>query len=63
MPFGTLPMGALAEAFGAPVAVAAGGLTSTLLVLIITLRVPALRRMSPAIEDTPAQSVTTRGAH
>jgi hypothetical protein len=44
MPFGTLPMGVLADAVGAPLAVAAGGLLSTLLVLLIGLRIPALRR-------------------
>jgi hypothetical protein len=44
MPFGTLPMGTLADAVGAPLAVAAGGLLSTLLVLLIGLRIPALRR-------------------
>ncbi len=62
MPFGTLPMGALADAFGAPIAVAAGGLTSTLLVLIIAFRVPAIRRMSPTPDDANQPIATARGA-
>jgi MFS family permease len=45
MPFGTLPMGALADAFGAPLAIAAGGLATTLMVLLIALRLPALREL------------------
>ena len=61
MPFGTLPMGALAEAFGAPVAIATGGLTSTALVLLITLRIPALRRMSPALDDATAPTTVSKG--
>jgi MFS family permease len=43
MPFGTLPMGAVADAFGAPVALAAGGLASTFVVLLIAMRLPSLR--------------------
>ncbi|RIK46174.1 MAG: MFS transporter, partial [Chloroflexi bacterium] len=45
MPFGTLPMGALADAFGAPWAVAAGGMASTALILLIAVRVPSVRRL------------------
>jgi predicted MFS family arabinose efflux permease len=45
MPFGTLPMGALADAFGAPLAVAVGGLASTVLILLIALRMPSLRSL------------------
>lgn len=45
MPFGTLPMGALADAFGAPWAVAAGGLLSTMLILLIALRMPSIRHL------------------
>lgn len=45
MPFGTLPMGALADAFGAPWAVAIGGMASTALVLVIALRIPSLRSL------------------
>jgi hypothetical protein len=62
MPFGTLPMGALAGAFGAPIAVAAGGITSTLLVIVIAVRLPALRRMSPTPDETHATPAATRGA-
>ncbi len=62
MPFGTLPMGALAEAFGAPVAIAAGGLTSTALVIIIAMRLPSLRHMSTVIDDFPAATATSKGA-
>lgn len=62
MPFGTLPMGALAEAFGAPIAIATGGLTSTLLVLLMTLRLPALRRMSPALDDATTPNTVSKGA-
>ncbi|MGH9173606.1 MAG: MFS transporter, partial [Vicinamibacterales bacterium] len=61
MPFGTLPMGLLADAYGAPVAVATGGLASTLLVLMMAARLPALRQMSPAL-DEPAPAGVTREA-
>jgi len=62
MPFGTLPMGALADAYGAPIAVATGGIASTLLVLVIALRVPGVRSMSPATDDIRATSPVTKGA-
>jgi hypothetical protein len=61
MPFGTLPMGALADAYGAPIAVAAGGLASTLLVLVIAARLPAIRRLSPTPDEPGQPAVTARG--
>jgi MFS family permease len=45
MPFGTLPMGALAEAIGAPAAVAIHGGLTTLVVLLVALRLPSLRNL------------------
>ncbi len=45
MPFGTLPMGALADVFGAPAAVAGQALLSTIVVLIVAYRLPRLRRL------------------
>jgi hypothetical protein len=62
MPFGTLPMGALAGEVGAPIAVATGGIASTLLVVVIALRLPAIRHMSPSPDNAPATSAATRGA-
>ena len=61
MPFGTLPMGALAEAFGAPIAVAAGGLTSTALVLLMSLRISVLRTPSPVVDDPATPTVISKG--
>ena len=43
MPIGALPMGIAANHFGAPVAVAAGAILSTLLSLILGLSSSALR--------------------
>ena len=45
MPFGTLPMGALAEVIGAPAAVAIHGGLTTLIVLLVALRLPSLRNL------------------
>ncbi len=62
MPFGTLPMGAVAGSVGAPIAVATGGIASTLLVLIIAVRLPAIRRMSSALDDANPSTAAARGA-
>lgn len=45
MPFGTLPMGALAEALGAPAAVAMHGVLSTLVIILVAIKLPALRNL------------------
>jgi len=61
MPFGTLPMGALADAYGAPIAVATGGIASTVLVLVIAARLPSVRRMSATSDDAPQPAATAKG--
>lgn len=48
MPFGTLPMGWLAEALGAPAATAIHGGVSAILVLLVALRLPQLRNLVAA---------------
>ena len=45
MPFGTLPMGALADIFGAPAAVAGQALLSAIVVLVVAQRLPRLRAL------------------
>jgi MFS family permease len=45
MPFGTLPMGALSDVFGAPAAVAGQAVFSTLVVLFVAYRLPRLRAL------------------
>jgi MFS family permease len=45
MPMGTLPAGALADHVGAPLTVALGGGLCTLLVLLVWLATPALRKL------------------
>lgn len=45
MPFGTLPMGTFADLYGAPIAVAAQGLLSAILVLLVAYRLPRLRAL------------------
>lgn len=45
MPFGTLPMGWLAEHLGAPTAVALHGGVSAVLVLLVAMRLPTLRNL------------------
>jgi MFS family permease len=62
MPFGTLPMGALADAYGAPIAVATGGIASTVLVFVIAVKLPAIRRMSQTVDDPVQPSVRAGGA-
>jgi MFS family permease len=63
MPFGTLPMGALAEAFGAPIAIAAGGLASTAVVLLLTIWIPSLRRIVPPVDDVAVPVIVSKGTH
>lgn len=63
MPFGTLPMGALADAYGAPIAIASGGLASTALVLLLMIRIPALRRIAPPIDDITVPVIAPKGMH
>jgi hypothetical protein len=43
MPFGVLPLGALAARIGAPLAVSASSGLALLLALLVTLRIPELR--------------------
>lgn len=45
MPFGTLPMGWFADAFGAPLAVAGQAILSTIVVLAVAYRLPRLRAL------------------
>ncbi len=45
MPFGTLPMGILADMFGAPGAVAGQALVSSLVVILVAFRLPRLRSL------------------
>jgi MFS family permease len=45
MPMGTLPAGALADHVGAPLTVALGGGLCALLVLLVWLTTPALRKL------------------
>jgi hypothetical protein len=42
MPFGTLPMGALADVFGAPAAVAGQAIFSAIVIGLVALRLPRL---------------------
>jgi hypothetical protein len=45
MPLGSLPQGIIAEWFGAPIVVVAAGLLSCLVVVLMAVRSPALRRL------------------
>jgi hypothetical protein len=45
MPLGSLPQGVLADWFGAPAVVASTGLLSSLIVLLMAVRSPKLRRL------------------
>jgi hypothetical protein len=45
MPLGALPQGVLADWFGAPVVMAGTGLLSALVVVLMVIRNPALRRL------------------
>ena len=45
MPFGTLPMGILADTFGAPAAVAGQALFSSIVVLFVAYKLPRLRAL------------------
>ena len=45
MPLGALPQGILADWFGAPLIVAASGLLSCLVVVLVAIRSPAIRRL------------------
>ena len=54
MPFGTLPMGALTEALGAPTAVAIHGILSTLVIILVALKLPALRNLVSTEPVRPA---------
>jgi hypothetical protein len=45
IPLGALPQGILADLFGAPLVVAGTGLLSCLLVVVMSVRSPALRRL------------------
>jgi hypothetical protein len=45
MPLGALPQGILADWFGAPVVLASVGLLSALVVVVMVVRNPALRRL------------------
>jgi hypothetical protein len=55
IPFGNLMAGAIAEQFGAPLALAGGGTVTLILLAIVAIAFPALRRV------TPVQAARNRG--
>ena len=55
IPFGNLMAGAIAEGFGAPLALAGGGTVTLILLAIVAIAFPALRRV------TPVQAARNRG--
>jgi hypothetical protein len=55
IPFGNLMAGAIAERFDAPLALAGGGTVTLILLAIVAIAFPALRRV------TPVQAVRNRG--
>jgi MFS family permease len=55
IPFGNLMAGAIAEAFGAPLALAGGGTVTLILLAIVAVAFPALRQVRPE------QAVRNRG--
>jgi MFS family permease len=54
MPFGTLPMGALAESLGAPAAVAIHGVLSTVVIILVALKLPQLRNLRSSDARRPS---------
>jgi MFS family permease len=47
IPFGNIVAGAVAERFGAPLALAGGGTTTLIILAIVAVRFPALRTLRP----------------
>jgi MFS family permease len=51
LPVGTLPAGAVADAFGAPTAVVGMSLLAVAAILVVALRFPSVRRPSPEVQS------------